>query len=55
MSVCVFKMVWEVEEVLVLDIRSKGVFVKGFILGFIFIGLDGSFVVWVGVLIIDFK
>lgn len=38
---------------LVLDVRSKNDFVKGFIPNAIFIGLDGSFAPWVGALIPD--
>ncbi|MFK8103637.1 MAG: rhodanese-like domain-containing protein, partial [Saprospiraceae bacterium] len=40
---------------LVLDVRSKEAFVKGFIPNSIFIGLDGSFAPWVGALIADIK
>lgn len=40
---------------LILDVRSKEVFSKGFIPGSIFIGLDGQFAVWVGALITDLK
>ena len=38
---------------LILDVRSKQEFVKGFIPNSIFIGLDGSFAPWVGALIPD--
>jgi len=38
---------------LILDVRSKEAFVKGFIPNSIFIGLDGSFAPWVGALIPD--
>jgi hydroxyacylglutathione hydrolase len=38
---------------LILDVRSKEEFVKGFIPNSIFIGLDGSFAPWVGALIPD--
>lgn len=38
---------------LILDVRSKEEFVKGFIPNSIFIGLDGSFAPWVGALIKD--
>ena len=55
LSVRAFKMAWEAEEALVLDTRSKEAFAKGFIPGSIFIGLDGSFAVWVGALITDLK
>lgn len=40
---------------LILDVRSKEEFVKGFIPNSIFIGLDGSFAPWVGALIQDLK
>ena len=40
-------------EALILDVRSKGEFAKGFIPNSIFIGLDGSFAPWVGALIPD--
>jgi hydroxyacylglutathione hydrolase len=50
-----FRAVWESEEALVLDTRSKTDFVKGFIPGSIFIGVDGSFASWVGALITDLK
>ncbi len=38
---------------LILDVRPKEEFVKGFIPNSIFIGLDGSFAPWVGALITD--
>ena len=38
---------------LILDVRNKEDFVKGFIPNSIFIGLDGSFAPWVGALIPD--
>ena len=40
-------------DALILDVRSKEDFVKGFIPNSIFIGLDGSFAPWVGALIPD--
>ncbi len=40
-------------DALVLDVRDKTEFVKGFIPNSIFIGLDGSFAPWVGALIKD--
>jgi len=43
------------QEALILDVRSKEEFVKGFIPNSIFIGLDGSFAPWVGALIADLK
>ncbi|MEM6395940.1 MAG: MBL fold metallo-hydrolase [Bacteroidota bacterium] len=39
------------EEALVLDVRDKTEFVKGFIPNSIFIGLDGSFAPWAGAMI----
>ena len=43
------------EQALILDVRDKKSFVKGFIPNSIFIGLDGSFAPWVGALIPDLK
>ena len=43
------------DEVLLLDVRDKEEFVKGFIPGSIFIGIDGSFAPWVGALIENLK
>jgi len=40
-------------EALIMDVRDKTDFVKGFIPNAIFIGLDGSFAPWVGALIPD--
>jgi len=40
---------------LILDVRDKTEFVKGFIPNSIFIGLDGSFAPWVGALIADLQ
>jgi len=40
---------------LILDVRSKEDFVKGYIPNSIFIGLDGSFAPWVGALIADLQ
>jgi len=42
-------------DALILDVRSKTEFVKGFIPNSIFIGLDGSFAPWVGALIADMQ
>ncbi len=42
-------------DALILDVRAKQDFVKGFIPNSIFIGLDGSFAPWVGALITDLK
>ncbi|MEZ5041310.1 MAG: MBL fold metallo-hydrolase [Saprospiraceae bacterium] len=55
LSVRAFKAAWEEEEALVLDTRNKDDFAQGFIPGSIFIGLDGSFAMWVGALITDLK
>ena len=40
---------------LILDVRSKEEFVKGFIPNSIFISLDGGFAPWVGALIVDLQ
>ena len=48
-----FKMMAEQEDILVLDVRDKSEFVKGFVPNAWFIGLDGSFAPWVGTLITD--
>lgn len=40
-------------DALILDVRDKTTFIKGFIPNSIFIGLDGSFAPWVGALIPD--
>lgn len=42
-------------DALILDVRNKEDFVKGFIPNSIFIGLDGSFAPWVGALIPDLQ
>jgi rhodanese-related sulfurtransferase len=42
-------------DALILDVRNKAAFVKGFIPNSIFIGLDGSFAPWVGALIPDLQ
>ncbi len=42
-------------QALLLDVRDKGLFVKGFIPNSIFIGLQGSFAPWAGALIPDLK
>jgi len=55
LSVRAFKAAWAEEEALVLDTRNKNDFAKGFIPGSIFIGIDGSFAMWVGALITDLK
>jgi len=50
-----FKILMEKEDVLVLDCRHETEFGNGHIPGSRFIGLDGSFAMWVGVLIEDLK
>ena len=42
-------------DALILDVRDKHDFVKGYIPNSIFIGLDGTFAPWVGALIADLK
>ena len=42
-------------DAVILDVRDKTDFVKGFIPNAIFIGLDGSFAPWVGALIPDLR
>jgi hydroxyacylglutathione hydrolase len=48
-----FEVVANETDALILDVRSKEEFVKGFIPNSIFIGLDGSFAPWVGALVTD--
>lgn len=48
-----FITVWESAEALVIDTRPKEDFVKGFIPGSIFIGIDDTFAPWVGTLVPD--
>lgn len=43
------------EGVIVIDTRHQDQFIKGFIPGSIFIGIDGTFASWVGTLITDLK
>lgn len=43
------------KQALILDVRAKEEFVKGFIPNSIFIGIDGSFAPWVGEMIPDLK
>lgn len=50
-----FQLVWETEEALVIDARSKDEFPKAFLPGAIFIGLDDNFAPWVGTLVTDLK
>ncbi len=53
LSVRMFKTLQETPDVLILDVRDKAEFVKGYIPGSVNIGLDGSFAPWVGSLIED--
>ena len=55
LSLRAFKAAWQEEEALILDTRPQSSFVKGFIPGSIFIGIDGSFAQWVGALIPNLK
>jgi glyoxylase-like metal-dependent hydrolase (beta-lactamase superfamily II)/rhodanese-related sulfurtransferase len=55
LNIRAFKAAWEMEEAIVVDTRKKEQFTKGFIPGSIFIGLDGNFAAWVGVLVPDLK
>lgn len=55
LSVRAFKAAWEGEEALVLDTRHQDEFVKGFVPGAVFIGVEGDFAPWVGALITDLK
>lgn len=50
-----FETVANETDALILDVRTKEEFVKGFIPNSIFIGLDGSFAPWVGALVTDLK
>ena len=50
-----FERVANAERPLLLDVRDKAQFVRGFIPNSIFIGLDGSFAPWVGELVPDLK
>jgi rhodanese-related sulfurtransferase len=50
-----FETAWESSEALVLDTRKKENFVKGFIPGSIFVGVDDTFAPWVGTLITELK
>jgi glyoxylase-like metal-dependent hydrolase (beta-lactamase superfamily II) len=55
LSLRAFKAAWAEEEALVIDTRPQDIFVKGFIPGSIFIGIDDNFATWVGTLIVDLK
>ena len=50
-----FERIANEERALVLDVRDKADFVRGFVPNSIFIGLDGSFAPWVGELIPDLQ
>lgn len=50
-----FVTVAESTGALILDTRKKADFIKGFIPGAIFIGLDGQFASWVGTLVTDLQ
>lgn len=51
----IFEEVANRERALVLDVRAKEDFVRGFIPNSVFIGLDGSFAPWVGELVPDLQ
>lgn len=55
LSIEEFEVLSEEDDVIMLDVRHQRDFVKGFVPGSIFIGLDGSFAPWVGALIPDIK
>lgn len=55
LSIRAFKAAWAEEKALVIDARSKEAFAEGFIPGSIFIGLDGTFAPWVGLLVPDLQ
>jgi glyoxylase-like metal-dependent hydrolase (beta-lactamase superfamily II)/rhodanese-related sulfurtransferase len=50
-----FQTVWEAENALVIDARTKDEFPKEFIPGSIYVGIDDSFAPWVGTLVTDLK
>jgi glyoxylase-like metal-dependent hydrolase (beta-lactamase superfamily II)/rhodanese-related sulfurtransferase len=50
-----FQLLWETEEALVIDTRSKELFPQAYLPGSIFIGLDDNFAPWAGTLITDLK
>jgi glyoxylase-like metal-dependent hydrolase (beta-lactamase superfamily II)/rhodanese-related sulfurtransferase len=50
-----FQLIWEAEEALVIDTRSKDIFPQAYLPGSIFIGLDDNFAPWAGTLITDLK
>lgn len=53
LSVNEFEVLGEEDDVLILDVRHQKEFVKGYVPGAVFIGLNGSFAPWVGALIPD--
>lgn len=55
LSPAAFEAAVEAHGALVLDTRKETTFVKGYIPGSIFIGIDGQFAPWVGTLITDLK
>ncbi|NRA47737.1 MAG: MBL fold metallo-hydrolase [Phaeodactylibacter sp.] len=55
LTIRAFKAAWAEEEALVIDTRHQDEFVKGFIPGAIFIGIDDNFAMWVGALITDLQ
>lgn len=55
LTVAEFETIWESVNAIVIDTRKKEEFVKGFIPGSIFIGIDDSFAPWVGTLIHDLQ
>lgn len=55
LSVRAFKAAWAEREALVIDTRPEEKFIEGFIPGSIFIGIDGSFAMWVGALLTDLQ
>lgn len=54
-DVTAFEVVANETKALILDTRAQEVFAKGFIPNSINIGIDGSFAMWVGELILDIK
>jgi len=55
LTISEFETLADEDDIIILDVRDKTDFVKGFIPGSIFVGLDGSFAPWVGALIKDLK
>ena len=48
-----FNLLRKQSDVLILDVRSKGLFSRGHIPGSLFVGLEGMFAPWAGTLIED--